>query len=210
MSSQTVGEHPLVIAPGVYRVSQIAETFRVSRSSINRYIAKLNIPVGDVEYQGKFVKGVSVDEAAIRGIEQLVNQGCGQSLTGLVNHGLSDNDGEQSMDNHLFRSDLLEAKSKLEEARQKIDDLNAKLIDQKAMYERLIDSNNKLIKSKESEITTLKTSMVMIEQLKRYGALDATTSKPGPLARLGQWLNGFKKPSKPAATYQQIDPLVES
>jgi hypothetical protein len=92
---------------------------------------------------------------------------------------------------------------RLEAAHEKITALQTRLDEQKAMFERLIAS-------KDNEISTLKTSMVMMEQLKRYGALDVGERKPGKLAQLSQWLAGFRKPSAPAASYQQIDHVVES
>lgn len=197
----------LPISEGVpYRLNELADLIRRARPTVDRYAAKYSFERTTVNYKGKQVSAVILSAENIQQISEALQQDLDGDRNPVIS-GLPTDDGkvlQQGCDvlqrDHDQMVILLE--SKLEASQEKVADLKALLLEQKAMYDRLIEA-------KDSEISTLKTSMVMLEQLKRYGALDATPSKSGPLARLGQWISGLGRPSKPAASYQQIDPVME-
>ncbi len=196
------------ISEGIpYRLNELADLIGRARPTVDRYAAKYFFERTTVTYKGKQVSAVILSAENIQQISKALQQDLDGDRNSVINELPTDDEGALQQGYEALQRDhdqkVILLESKLEASQEKVADLKALLLEQKAMYDRLIES-------KDSEISTLKTSMVMMEQLKRYGALDATPSKPGPLARLGQWLNGFKKPSKHAAAYQQIDPLVES
>lgn len=196
----------LPIHEGVpYRINELAEIINRSRPTIERYSKRFSFKNTTVEYKGKTVSAVILTAENIEQIATALQQGddldrdpivIGDRLR-VTNPLQPDNDPDQA-DHH--RIDMLS--SKLEAAQEKINDLQARLSEQKNVYDKLIES-------KDSEISTLKTSMVMMEQLKRYGVLDVGERKTGALARLGQWIKGLSRHGNPKSTYQTIDPQVE-
>ena len=196
------GSQPL--SEGVpYRLNELADLIGRARPTVDRYAAKYLFSRTTVMHKGKKVSAVVLTGENIRQLMEALQQDHNDDrnpvMTGDVVMGLQQGDDPLQRD-HVYEKLMLE--SKLEAAKEKIDELKALLLEQKTMYE-------KQLAGKDDHISTLKTSMVMMEQLKRYGALDASPSKPGPLARFGQWLGGFRKSSQPAASYQQIDPVEE-
>lgn len=189
-----------------YRLNELADLIDRTRPTVERYAKRFSFEFTTVEYKGKQVAAVVLTPENIEQIATLLQQGDDGDRDPVTTSLEPDVTTRSQQDHDPWQGDYnstnVVLSAKLEAAQEKIDSLNAKLIEQKTLYERLVSA-------KDNEISTLKTSMVMMEKLKRYGALDATPSKPGPLARLGQWLSGLAKPSQPAASYQQIDPLVE-
>lgn len=174
MNSQTSNpEQAISLVPGVYRIQAAAEAFRISRSSMNRYIKRLNLYLEDIEHQGKLVKGVVLDEVSIQKISQSVNQ----SPTTPINQWSSN---EQPIINHdqpPVNQRLIEAELQLEKHIQRNRDLEA-----------LIAAKDALIDSKQSEINTLKTSLVILERNSQDKPIELIPAQPiGLLGKIRQW-----------------------
>ena len=197
----------LTLRDGVaYRKNQLAALIGRTRPTVERYAERFSFEETTVSHKGKQVSAYILTPENIEQIATALQQDRDVDHDGLVNglqpdvvtHSQQDHDlGEGDRDPYITELEL-----KLEAALQRIDDLKASFDKREELYKKLVSSKN-------DEISTLKTSMVMMERLKRYGALDVGERKPGPLARLGQWLGGFGKHSKPAASYQDIEPLSD-
>jgi hypothetical protein len=192
MNHQTEGEQTLVIAPGIYRIIEVAEAFKVSRSTINRYISKFKIQLADLEYQGKIVKGIVLDHVLIMSIDHAVKQGVNQQLTSMDDQWLTDEQDEQPVVNQA-----------LEIMASKLEAANQRFIDLEAHYKALLIERNRIIESKDSEISTLKTAMVMVERLNQYEILNITAPKANPFGRLGEWLSSLRKTNNNTKPFQQ-------
>jgi hypothetical protein len=145
---------------------------------MNRYIKRLDLPLEDIEHQGKLVKGVVLDEASIQKINQAVNH----PIATPINHRSANQQPITSPEQPLVNQKLIETELQLEKHIQRNRDLEA-----------LIAAKDALINSKQSEINTLKTSLVILERNSQAQPIELFPSKPiGLLGKISQWLKSQK------------------
>lgn len=174
MNSQALDtEQALNVVPGVYRIQAAAEAFHISRSSMNRYIGRFKLSLEDIEHQGKLVKGIVLDEATISRISRAISQ----HSTTSVNQVSTSDQPKKTNDQPLINHRLIEVEHQLEKQIQRNKDLEA-----------LLTVKDALIDSKQSEINTLKTSLVILERNSQDKSIELIPSQPlGLLGKIQQW-----------------------
>ena len=176
------GVHTPVIEPGNYRITELAEILSVSRTTIERYIQRYSLETARLSFQNKVVRGVHLDEEKAALLSQLIGMGergsYGGACTGVTPPGTTM--GERGM------TPLAEQVETLQEQVHQLEIERARL---ETELKRIADLE-RLIESKDSEISTLKTSLLILERKASDPVtVTSTTSKPvGLIGKIRQWL----------------------
>jgi len=134
--------HTLGIPPGIYRVQELAERLSVSRTTIDRYIKRFSIEITDVIYQNKPVKALIIDERIAAEMQALSGEAVKQVHPSIQ----TPVEPEEGTRSDLFERDNLILNERLDASLTRISDLE------------------RLLASKESEISTLKTALTIVER----------------------------------------------
>jgi predicted RNase H-like nuclease (RuvC/YqgF family) len=147
--------HTQAIKPGISRVQELADLLDVSRTTINRYIEKFSLQLEDLVHQNKPVKGIVLDDDSI------------EKITILLNQGSTDQDDRcPSMINHQDTQvqPMFERMVELEKGR--------------ATLETEVRLLKELLTSKDSEISTLKSALLIAERYSQQKPIIELEAKP--------------------------------
>lgn len=173
-------EHSPVLSPGTYRIQELSEKLGVARTTAERYIERFSIPTAEIHFQNKKVKALILDEASIVKI---------LSQTDTSSIGTSENRSSQSSEKppeQTSRVSVLKQEKNilekdLQAAHQRIEDLKA-----------LLDERERLIIAKDSEVSTLKTALMIVERNNHEKTIELVPKQSigliGKMRQLKQWL----------------------
>lgn len=183
IESQSIMSEPAyspTLAPGTYRIQELSERLGVARTTAERYIERFSIPTTEISFQNKKVKALILDESSIAKILSQTDI----SSSGTIKH-RSSQSSEKTLEQSRRASRLEQEKSILEKdlqaANQRIEDLKT-----------LLDERERLIIAKDSEVSTLKTALMIVERNNQDKTIELVPKQPvgllGKMRQFKQWL----------------------
>jgi predicted site-specific integrase-resolvase len=165
-----------LLPPGIYRIQELSERLGVARTTAERYIERFSIPTTETNFQNRKVKALILDEETIQKILSLADKGESRTSDTRSSQSSENNPNQSSRLSELEREKAL-LESELQAARQRIEDLKS-----------VLDERERLVMSKDSEISTLKTALMIVERANQDKPIELITSQPfGLLGKIRQW-----------------------
>jgi predicted RNase H-like nuclease (RuvC/YqgF family) len=161
-------ERAPMLSPGTYRIQELSERLGVARTTAERYIERFSIPTTETNFQNRKVKALILDGENIQKILSLLDKGTSHS-------------GEKNPNQSSRLSTLEQEKTMLENelqaAKQRIEDLKS-----------VLDERERLVTSKDSEISTLKTALMIVERANKDKPIELIPAQSsGLLGKIRQW-----------------------
>lgn len=154
-----------VLEPGIYRIKQLSDLLGVSRTTIDRYIERFSLPLEEVHHGGKPVKGIVLDQESIEKIQTAIQTGATGASELLLN---PSNTHEHPLNEQL------------ENMRKQVQTLEKSLAVAEAQNKLMQD----LLDSRASEISTLKSALMLAERHSQQRPLELTPKPVGLIGKL--------------------------
>jgi len=158
-----------ILTPGIYRLSELEELLGRTRKTIEKYIERFGLNITEVEYCGRNVRAVALDQRSIT----LILKGIGEYQDSILKGSQEYQDPTISTGNESPRTpseidarELWEQLKSYQEEIRRLDVDNARLIAKAEVHEQLLALKDEAIEAKNEAIQSLKASMVVLERAK--------------------------------------------
>lgn len=169
-------ERAPLLSPGTYRIQELSERLGVARTTAERYIERFSIPTTETNFQNRKVKALILDEENIQKILSLLDKGTSHTSETRSIHSSENNPNQSSRLSTLEQEKAL-LENELQAAKQRIEDLKS-----------VLDERERLVTSKDSEISTLKTALMIVERANKDKPIELIPAQPtGLLGKIRKW-----------------------
>jgi septal ring factor EnvC (AmiA/AmiB activator) len=150
------------LTPGTYRLAELEGLFGRTRKTIERYIERFSLEKTEVDFAGRKVAAVILDQESIDRIKSEI----GESFDTTDTNGSNANDIHSSLITLLEqeKNSLLEQLQASQREARQLDVDNARLAAKAESHEQLLALKDEALKAKDETIQSLKTSMVVLER----------------------------------------------
>jgi chromosome segregation ATPase len=150
------------LTPGTYRLAELEGLFGRTRKTIERYIERFSLEKTEVDFAGRKVAAVILDQESIDRIKSEI----GESFDTTDTNGSNANDIPSSLITILEqeKNSLLEQLQASQREARQLDVDNARLAAKAESHEQLLALKDEALKAKDETIQSLKTSMVVLER----------------------------------------------